>query len=81
MKIKKAHWNIEMQHWLLDMQLREDFMTANKGNSMLNASILRRFCMQMRKQDSEYASKPMKRFIMANAHDINRIEKLLFEKC
>ena len=81
MKIKKAHWNIEMQHWLLDMQLREDCMTANKGNSMLNASILRRFCMQMRKQDAEYASKPMKRFIMANAHDINRIEKLLFEKC
>lgn len=23
-KIKQAHWNIEMQHWLLDMQLNED---------------------------------------------------------
>ncbi|MFI3215122.1 MAG: ISAs1 family transposase [Eubacteriales bacterium] len=81
MKIKKAHWNIEMQHWLLDVQLYEDKMTANKGNSMLNASILRRFCMQMKKQDVEYAGKPMKRFLMANAHDINRIEKILLEKC
>ncbi len=29
-KIRAAHWNIEMQHWLLDIQLKEDQQTARK---------------------------------------------------
>ena len=23
-KVHASHWNIEMQHWLLDIQLKED---------------------------------------------------------
>ena len=78
LKIKRAHWNIEMQHWLLDVQLNEDQKTARKNNAMINGSVLRRFCMMMKKHDESYAEKPMKRFLMANEHDIHRVEQLLF---
>lgn len=77
-KIKRAHWNIEMQHWLLDVQLNEDQKTARKENAMINGSVLRRFCLMVKKQDELYAEKPMKRFLMANEHDIKRVEQLLF---
>ena len=78
-KIRAAHWNIEMQHWLLDIQLREDQQTARKDNSVTNGSILRRFCMVLKKQDEELSAKPMKRFLMANEHSPERIERLLFK--
>lgn len=79
-KIQAAHWNIEMQHWLLDIQLKEDCQTARKDDAVTNGSILRRFCMMMKKQDPELSEKPMKRFLMANEHDPRRIENLLFKK-
>lgn len=78
-KIRAAHWNIEMQHWLLDIQLREDQQTARRDDAVTNSSILRRFCMAIKKQDAELSEKPMKRFLMANEHDPNRIGKLLFK--
>ena len=77
-KIKAAHWNIEMQHWLLDIQLGEDRKTARRNDAVTNGSILRRFCMMMKKKDAELSGKPMKRFLMSNEHDIRRIERLLF---
>ena len=77
-KIRRGHWNIEMQHWLLDVQLKEDQKTARKEGAMTSSAVLRRFCMMMKKYDEKYSDKPMKRFIMANEHDISRIEKLLF---
>lgn len=79
-KIRQGHWNIEMQHWLLDVQLKEDQKTARKEGAMTNSAVLRRFCLMMKKYDEKYSDKPMKRFIMANEHDISRIEKLLFAK-
>ena len=79
-KIRQGHWNIEMQHWLLDVQLKEDQKTARKEGAMTSGAVLRRFCLMMKKYDEQYSDKPMKRFIMANEHDIHRIEKLLFEK-
>ena len=77
-KIKAGHWNIEMQHWLLDIQLGEDRKTARRNDAVTNGSILRRFCMMMKKKDAELSGKPMKRFLMSNEHDIMRIERLLF---
>lgn len=77
-KIKAAHWNIEMQHWLLDIQLGEDAKTARRDDAVTNGSILRRFCMMMKKKDTELSEKPLKRFLMANEHDAKRIENLLF---
>ena len=78
-KIRAAHWNIEMQHWILDIQLKEDRQRARKNDAVTNGSILRRFCMMLKKQDPELSAKPMKRFLMANEHDPKRIEKLLFK--
>lgn len=78
-KIKAAHWNIEMQHWLLDIQLKEDQQTARKDDAVTNGAILRRFCMMVKKRDEELSEKPMKRFLMANEHDPKRIERLLFK--
>lgn len=78
-KIRAAHWNIEMQHWVLDIQLKEDQQTSRRDDAITNGSILRRFCMAVKKQDTELSKKPMKRFLMANEHDPNRIEKLLFK--
>jgi len=78
LKIKLSHWNVEAQHWLLDVQLNEDKMTARKGNAGASGAILRRFCVLMRKYSPEYESKPLNRFLMANEHDIHRIEKILF---
>lgn len=34
--------------------------------------------MMMKKHDREYSEKPMKRFLMANEHDIRRVEGLIF---
>ena len=55
-------------------------MTARKGNAVQIGAILRRFCLLMRKYDPAFESKPLKRFLMANEHDIKRIEEILFVK-
>ena len=78
-KIRASHWNIEMQHWVLDIQLKEDQQTARKDDAVTNGAILRRFCMELKKRDEELSAKPMKRFLMANEHDPGRIENLLFK--
>jgi predicted transposase YbfD/YdcC len=78
LKIHQSHWNVEMQHWLLDVQLDEDRKTARKGNAATNAAILRRLCLAVRAQDPELSEKPMKRFLMANEHDEKRVERILF---
>ena len=80
LKIKLSYWNVEVQHWLLDVQFNEDKMTAKKGNAVQNGAILKRFCLLMRKYDPAFESKPLKRFLMANEHDIKRIEDILFVK-
>lgn len=80
LNIKLSHWNVEAQHWILDVQMDEDKKTARRGNAVSNGAILRRFCLLMRKYTPEYESKPLKRFLMANANDIQRIENLLFLK-
>ena len=78
-KVRAAHWNIEMQHWILDIQLREDQQTARKDDAVTNGAILRRLCMVVKKKDAELSAKPMKRFLMANEHDPKRIERILFK--
>ena len=60
LKIKRSHWNIEAQSTGLDVQLKEDGKTARKGNAVPTAATLRRFCLAVRKHDSEYAERPVK---------------------
>lgn len=66
-KIRQGHWNIEMQHWLLDVQLKEDQKTARKEGAMTNSAVLRRFCLMMKKYDEKYADKPIWQTSMISA--------------
>lgn len=80
LQIRIGQWLLEMQHYLLDVQLREDGKTARKENARINSAMLRRFCLKVRSYDEKLSGKPLNRFLMANEHDINRIEELLFGK-
>ena len=78
--IKLSHWNIEAQHWILDVQLNEDLNTARRDNSIENASAIKKFCLWIKKQDKEIDQRKInvKRFAYKNAMNIERISKLLF---
>lgn len=80
LSIKKSHWNIEMQHWILDVQLNEDRCTSRKDNSVVNNSILKRFVMKLKKQNSEYDGMSMKLFQSYNFKNIDNLTKMLFGK-
>jgi len=47
--IKLSHWNIEAQHWILDVQLDEDRQRQRLGNSKTNSTAFRRFLMALAK--------------------------------
>lgn len=78
--IKLSHWNIEAQHWILDVQLNEDLNTARRDNSIKNTSAIKKFCLWIKKQDKEIDQSKInvKRFAYKNAMNIERISKLLF---
>jgi len=78
--IKLSHWNIEAQHWILDVQLNEDASTARRGYATENLSAIRKFCLWMKKQDPEIDQKKVtvKRFQYSNYKNIEKISKLLF---
>ena len=42
--IEFSCWNIEINNWLLDVQLNEYGLTARNGNTTFNASILKSLC-------------------------------------
>ena len=76
--IKLSHWNIESQHWLLDVVLNEDRLTAREGNATINASILKRFCIRVRSQSPEFKDKPLKRMLISGCINPDKISKMLF---
>jgi hypothetical protein len=47
--IKLSHWNIEAQHWLLDVQLDEDHQRQRLSNSRTNSTAFRRLLLAMSK--------------------------------
>ena len=76
--IKLSHWNIEAQHWLLDVVLNEDRLTAREGNATINASILKRFCMRIKSQSTEFKDRPLKRMFVSGCINPDKISKILF---
>lgn len=76
-KIRASHWNIEMRHWILDVQLGEDRKTARRNDAVTNGSILRRFCMIVKNKDPELSKKSLTQFQMWNQNP-KRTEQLLF---
>lgn len=47
--IKLSHWNIEAQHWKLDVQLDEDRARQRLGNSRTNSTAFRRLLLALAK--------------------------------
>ena len=47
--IKLSHWNVEMGHWRLDVQLDEDHQRQRLGNSRPNSSAFRRLLLWLAK--------------------------------
>lgn len=76
--LKLGHWNVEMQHWLLDVQLNEDRMTARRGNATINNSILKRFCMRIKKEYIKDSKITLNKFTFKNSVTPNSITDLLF---
>lgn len=79
MKILHAHWHIEMEHWRLDIQLREDAMTARKGHAMMMGAFFRRFSrlVQTHSPNPEDRKMTIKEFNTRNYMEIDRIDELL----
>ena len=74
--IKLAHWNIEMQHWILDVQLNEDRDTSRKENAIKNNSIIKRFCMHI-KYNCKYKEYRLSKFFMNNLFKIENVTEIL----
>lgn len=59
----RAHWGIENQlHWCLDVVFNEDASRIRKGHAPRNFSLLRRFALNLLRQDSSNGSLVMKRY-------------------
>lgn len=78
LRVKLSHWNIEAQHWLLDVQLNEDRYTARKQNAIVNGSILKRFCMRIKKEYCKDKKATLHRFTSRNYRIADRVTELLF---
>lgn len=68
--IRLSHWNIESQHWKLDVQLDEDHQRQRMGNSRSNMSALRRFVMALAK-DKEHPKWTVPRFMTHCQNDFD----------
>lgn len=78
LEIKRNHWNIEMQHWILDVEYNEDRSTARKDNAISNASMFKRFAMRIKKQHKELNDLSLNRFFIYTSDKAENITKLLF---
>ena len=78
LKIRQRHWDIEMEHYVIDMWLDEDRSTARKNNALANSAILKRFATSIKRYDEECKDKSFKKFEIRNASNPKRIESLLF---
>ena len=74
--IKLSHWNIEMEHWILDVQLNEDRDTSRKDNAIKNNTVLKRFCMHIKKKCGR-DDLTLNKFFMGNMRTIESITEML----
>ncbi len=59
----RAHWGIENQlHWCLDVVFNEDAARVRKDHAPRNLSLLRRFALNLLRQESSKGSLAMKRY-------------------
>jgi predicted transposase YbfD/YdcC len=59
----RAHWGIENQlHWCLDVVFNEDASRIGQDHAPRNFSVLRRFALNLLRQDTSKGSLAMKRY-------------------
>ncbi len=72
----RSHWGIENQlHWCLDVVFGEDDSRIRQGHSARNISLMRRFTLNLLRQETSKASLTMKRY--KAAMDNNFLLKIL----
>lgn len=66
----RSHWGIENQlHWCLDVVFGEDDSRIRQGHSARNMSLMRRFTLNLLRQETSKASLTMKRYKAAMNND------------
>lgn len=66
----RSHWGIENQlHWCLDVVFGEDNSRIRQGHSARNMSLMRRFTLNLLRQETSKASLTMKRYNAAMNND------------
>ena len=66
----RSHWGIENQlHWCLDVVFGEDDSRIRQGHSARNMSLMRRFTLNLLRQETSKASLTMKRYKAAMDND------------
>lgn len=63
LELKLAHWQIESEHWRLDVIMREDSKTARKGNAAINMTGLRRLVMKAHANSEDGKKRTLKAFM------------------
>ncbi|MEB3121290.1 MAG: ISAs1 family transposase, partial [Snowella sp.] len=72
----RSHWGIENQlHWCLDVVFGEDDSRIRQGHSARNMSLMRRFTLNLLRQENSNRSLTMKRYMAAM--DNNFLIKIL----
>ena len=60
----RSHWGIENQlHWCLDVVFGEDDSRIRQGHSARNMSLMRRFTLNLLRQENSNRSLTMKRYM------------------
>jgi predicted transposase YbfD/YdcC len=65
----RQHWGIEAMHWVLDTTFSEDASRIRKDSSAENFGLLRRFALQLLKQDTTSSRSIKKRRKLAGWTD------------
>lgn len=66
----RSHWGIENQlHWCLDVVFGEDDSRIRQGHSARNMSLMRRFTLNLLRQENSNRSLTMKRYMAAMDND------------
>ena len=75
-KSVRSHWGVENPlHWCLDVVFKEDSYELYSAHGPLNMAIIKRFCMNLLKQDTKI--KRLKHKVMAASVDDSYREKVL----
>lgn len=76
LQIRRFHWSVENNHWLIDCNLGEDLQTMKKGNAIENLALFRRFFLLLHKSDPDYSKEPLKKYIIHCQANVGEIINL-----